>query len=203
MHSLMDYQKMLQELQDGSKIQRKRKEQLDKEKKKLLQHSRKDKTEAVVQKLKETTTAQQRYVAKLLEGNKNSLRTLKRRLFFLWFVDKQAYRALRPLQALGEAFTHWLRYYKSIVEHHNLRDEEKSTTALQQLLEKYEHYLASLRKLLPEKPLKTQSSLYLGVILLTATLLLFKDVKPIPFYKNIYRKENRYNPLNPFFPFKF
>ena len=199
----MDYVKILKEMQQGSRIQRKRKELLDKKKQELLKKCKSQKeNKDIVKQLEDTIKGQLAYAKKIKEGNTNSLRTLKLRLFFLRFHDKKLWKELKDVKDLAEAFTKWLFYYNSVVQDKNLEGEKRCNESLHTLLTHYEKKNKQLRKMLNAKDIKKFSYLMLGILILTATILLFKETEEIKFNKEIFNHKNRHNPLNPFFPLK-
>ncbi|MEK6867284.1 MAG: hypothetical protein AABX98_00535, partial [Nanoarchaeota archaeon] len=98
----MDPQQTLNQIFDGSKSQQKRKEHLDKQKKALLSQKKRNE-----EKIQETIDGQLRYCSKIREGNKNSLRTMNIRLFFLLFQNKNVYHQLQDVEHLMKRFDDW------------------------------------------------------------------------------------------------
>lgn len=197
----MDYQKILQQIQDGSIVQRKRKQQLDKEKKRLLQKKRLNKEH--VQELDEISHAQLLYCKKIREGNRNGRRTLKLRLFISRFQKNSVFEQLQPVDILMNQFDTWLIRYKKSIQTKNWEEEKHCNTVLVQLLKKYEKKKTEIEHAITkEKETKNKATLMLAQIILTTTILLFKETRRIEYDKEIF-SEGRYNSLNPFFPFKF
>jgi hypothetical protein len=52
-----------------------------------------------------------------------------------------------------------------------------------------------------EESVKYKSHLMLGLIMMTATILLLKKPKEVVFFQEIFDEKNRSNPLNVFYPF--
>src|SRR3989338_126905 len=129
----MDYQQTVKQIFDGSKSQRKRKEQLDKQKK-LLLTEKKEKPD----KIQETINAQLRYCAKIQEGNKNSLRTMNIRLFFLLFQNKEIYHKLQEVEHLMKRLDNWLTNYEQAIQKKDWKGEESENKALNNLMKEYE-----------------------------------------------------------------
>ncbi len=196
----MDYKKILQQIQEGSIMQRKRKQHLDKEKKRLLQNKKTDKER--VQKLEEIIRAQLLYCKKIQEGNRNSRRTLKLRLFISRFQKNSVFEQLQSVDMLLSEFDTWLFRYKKNIQTNDWEKEKISNNNIFHLLEKYEKKKKEVEQAIKkEKEMKNKAMLLLAQIMLTTIILLFKETKRIPFDKEIFC-EQRYNPLNPFFPFK-
>lgn len=192
----MDNQQTLKQIFDGSKSQRNRKEQLDNQKKRLLSEKKRNE-----EKIQETVDAQLRYCAKIKEGNKNSLRTINMRLFFLLFQNKEVYHILQDVEHLMKKFDNWLTSYEQAIQTKNWKSEEQENKALNVLLKEYEKKKKELELLTAkEERIKYKAHLMLGVIMITATILLFKETKEISYSKEIF--EQRASPLNPFYPFK-
>lgn len=197
----MDYQKILQQLLDGSIVQRKRKQHIDKEKKRLLQKKRLNKEQ--LQELDEISHAQLLYCKKIREGNRNGRRTLKLRLFISRFQKNGVFEQLQPVDILMNQFDTWLIRYKNSIQTKNWEEEKHCNTVLVQLLRKYEKKKTEIEHAITnEKEMKNKATLMLAQIILTTTILLFKETKRINVDKEIF-SEQRYNPLNPFFPLKF
>lgn len=198
----MDYQQTLKQIFDGSRSQRKRKEELDKKKKALL--SEKKQHEKIQdEKIQETIDAQLRYCAKIKEGNRNSLRTMNIRLFFLLFQNRNVYHKLQEIEHMMKRFDECITAYEQIVQKKDWKAEEQENKAINNLLKEYEQKKKKLEMLIAnEKSIKYKSHLMFGVIILTATILLFKETKEIPYSEEIFDEKNRVNPLNPFYPLK-
>ena len=195
----MDYQQTVKQIFDGSKSQRKRKEQLDKQKK-LLLTEKKEKPD----KIQETINAQLRYCAKIQEGNKNSLRTMNIRLFFLLFQNKEIYHKLQEVEHLMKRLDNWLTNYEQAIQKKDWKGEESENKALNNLMKEYEQKKKEIEAMITkEQSIKYKSHLMLGNIMLTATILLFKETKEISFSQEIFDEKNRANPLNVFYPLKF
>ena len=195
----MDYQQTLKQIFDGSKSQRKRKEQLDKQKKTLLTE-KKQKPE----KIEETINAQLRYCAKIREGNKNSLRTMNIRLFFLLFQNKEIYHKLQEVEHLMKRLDNWLTNYEQAIQKKDWKGEESENKALNNLMKEYEQKKKEVEVMITkEQRVRYKSQLMLGNIMLSATILLFKETKEISFSQEIFDEKNRANPLNVFYPLKF
>jgi hypothetical protein len=198
----MDYQKILQQIQEGSIAQRKRKQQLDDERKKLLQSFQRKQDPKLLQKVQETMQAQLLYHKKIKEGNRNNLRTLKMRLFFAHFQNKIVHVQLKSVVDLMKEFEIWLAIYKTNIQSKDWGKEEACNKSLEILLDKYEKKKKEIEQLLKkETEIKNKATLMLALLILTTTLLLFKETRRIKYNKEIF-SEQRYNPLNPFFPFK-
>ena len=195
----MDYQQTVKQIFDGSKSQRKRKEQLDKQKKTLLTE-KKQKPE----KIEETINAQLRYCAKIREGNKNSLRTMNIRLFFLLFQNKEIYHKLQEVEHLMKRLDNWLTNYEQAIQKKDWKGEESENKALNNLMKEYEQKKKEVEVMITkEQRVRYKSQLMLGNIMLSATILLFKETKEISFSQEIFDEKNRANPLNVFYPLKF
>src|SRR3989338_4307137 len=195
----MDYQQTLKQIFDGSKSQRKRKEQLDKQKKILLAE-KKQKPE----KIQETIDAQLRYCTKIREGNKNSLRTMNIRLFFLLFQNKNIYHKLQEVEHLMKQLDSWLTNYEQAIQKKDWKAEESENKSLNNLIKEYEQKKKEIEAMIvKEQVVKYKSHLMLANIMLTATILLFKETKEISFSQKIFDEKNRANPLNVFYPLKF
>ena len=195
----MDYQQTLKQIFDGSKSQRKRKEQLDKQKKILLAE-KKQKPE----KIEETINAQLRYCAKIREGNKNSLRTMNIRLLFLLFQNKEIYHKLQEVEHLMKRLDNWLTNYEQAIQKKDWKGEESENKALNNLMKEYEQKKKEVEVMITkEQRVRYKSQLMLGNIMLSATILLFKETKEISFSQEIFDEKNRANPLNVFYPLKF
>lgn len=194
----MDYQQTLKQIFDGSKSQRKRKEQLDKQKKTLLAEKKQNE-----QKIQETIDAQLRFCAKIQEGNKNSLRTINIRLFFLLFQNRAIYHKLQEVEHVMKRFDKWITAYEQTISKKDWKAEEEENKSLNNLLKTYEQKKKELEIMITkEQSGKHKSHLTLGVIMLTATILLFKEAKEVPFSQEIFDEKNRANPLNVFYPLK-
>ncbi len=199
----MDTKKLLWQIQEGSIAQRKRKQQLDNEKKKLLQALQRKQDSKLLQKVQETMQAQLLYHKKIKEGNRNNLRTLKIRLFFAHFQNKIVHVHLKSVADLMKEFEIWLVIYKTNIQNKDWKKEEACNKALEILLDKYEEKKKEIEQLLKkETEIKNKATLMLALLILTATLLLFKETKRIKYNKEIFDEKNRSNPLNPFYPFK-
>ncbi|MBI5002788.1 hypothetical protein HZC31_05350 [Candidatus Woesearchaeota archaeon] len=198
----MDYQQTLKQIFDGSKSQRKRKEQLDKQKKALLE--KKQKQENKEERIQETIDGQLRYCAKIREGNKNSLRTMNIRLFFLLFQNKDIYHKLQEVEHLMKRLDSWLSSYEQAIQKKDWKTEESENKSLNNLMKEYEQKKKEIEAMIvKEQAVKYKSHLMLGNIMLTATILLFKETKEVSFSQEIFDEKNRANPLNPFYPLKF
>ena len=192
----MDPQQILKQLFDGSKSQRKRKEQLDKQKKAVLSAKKRDE-----QKIQEIVDDQLRYCSKIKEGNKNSLRTMNIRLFFVLFQNRNIYHKLQEVEHLMKRFDVWIVGYEQIVQKKEWKAEEQKNKALFVLLKEYEQKKKELEGMIAmEESVKYKSHLMLGLIMVTATTLLFKDTKEVSFSKEIFDGKNRASPLNVFYP---
>lgn len=199
----MNYQKILQQIQDGSVVQRKRKQQLDKEKKKVLHKKKQGQKREYVQKLDEITHAQLLYCKKIQEGNRNSRRTLNIRLFFSHFQKKEIFEQLKSVEELMPEFDRWLIQYQNSIQTKNWEEEKRCNTMLILLLKNYERKKKEIEHTIKkEKEKKNIATLMLAQIILTTTILLFKETKNIEYNKDIFGN-HRYNPLNPFFPLNF
>jgi len=130
-----------------------------------------------------------RLAQKILEGNRNSMRTFNIRLFVLKFQNKDLWNELVIVKELMEAFADAVA----------VRDVSK----IKKIISKYELEKKELALLVKKQQLRDASYTTLALIILTATILLFKEAKDVAFDENIFSGENRYNPLNPFFPLKF
>lgn len=198
----MDYKHSLNQLIAGSKSQRKRKEQLDKEKKERLTHYTKNKSEENKQKLQNTIDSQLRFCTKINEGVKNSLRSLNIRLFVLLFQHKEYYAVLYSVEKLLKEFNGWIAQYETIIQEKDLKKEEQHNKAIFSLLQRFEQKKKEIEFIMKKETLlKHKSMLLFGILLLTFVILLFRETKIIVFDEEIFSKKNRYNPLNPFFPF--
>ena len=194
----MDYQQTLKQIFDGSKSQRKRKVELDKKKKILLSEKKRNE-----EKIQETIDAQLRYCLKIKEGNKNSLRTMNIRLFFLLFQNRDVYHKLQEVEHLMKQFDGWSGHYQQVIPMKDWKAEEHENKALTTLLKEYEQKKKEIEGMIAkETSVKYKSHLMLGLIMLTATILLFKETKEVPFSKEIFDVGNRANPLNVFYPFR-
>jgi hypothetical protein len=193
----MDPQQILKQLFDGSKSQRKRKEQLDKQKKAVLSAKKRDE-----QKIQEIVDAQLRYCSKIKEGNKNSLRTMNIRLFFVLFQNRDIYHKLQEVEHLMKRFDRWLTQYEQAVQKKEWKTEEQQNKALFVLLKEYEQKKKQFEEMIAmEESVKYKSHLMLGLIMMTATILLLKKPKEVVFFQEIFDEKNRANPLNVFYPF--
>ncbi len=198
----MDYQQTLKQIFDGSKSQRKRKEQLDKQKKIVLAE-KKQKQENKQERIQETINAQLRYCAKIREGNRNSLRTMNIRLFFLLFQNKEIYHKLQEVEHLMKRLDSWLTNYEQAIQKKDWKAEDSENKSLNNLMKEYEQKKKEVEVMITkEQSMKYKSHLMLGNIMLTATILLFKETKEISFSKEIFDEKNRANPLNPFYPLR-
>lgn len=197
----MDYQKTLTQLQEGSKSQRRRKQELDKQKKERLAAWKKKKSQKTEQQLHDTIDAQLQYCSKIQEGNTNSLRTLEMRLFFVRFQDKTVYNTLKEVKKLMIEFGRLISQYEAVIEKKDWKQEEQHNKDLTQILKFYEHKKKQIeQQIRKQKDSKHQAHLMLGNIILTTTLLLFKEAKEIPYDKKIFEPKKSYNPLNPLYP---
>ncbi len=193
----MDYQQTLKQIFEGSKSQRKRKDELDKRKKSLLSEKKRNE-----EKIQETIGAQVRYCSKIKEGNKNSLRTINIRLFFLLFQNKAVYHNLQDVEHLMKRFNGWITRYGQFVQKKDWKAEEQENKALFVLLKDYEQKKKELEGMIAlEESVNYKSHLMLGLIMVTATILLFKETKEVAFSQEIFDAKNRANPLNVFYPF--
>lgn len=189
----MDYQKTLRQLQEGSRSQRRRKEQLDQQKKEA-------KTK---QKLNEAITAQLRYIVKIKQGNANSIKTLGIRIFFLKFYNKALAKELKSVEQLMETFQEWLQMYEKSIQTKNWKEEQKANMQLKKIIIEYEKEKKKWeQRAAKEKELRDKATMVLAILLLTATILLFKETKEVAYDTDIFGEKNRWNPLNPFFPLK-
>lgn len=208
----MDYQKILTQLQEGSRSQRRRKEQLDKEKKDTLaalqkrqQGKAKNAEEKIKaqQKLQDTIAAQLRYAAKIKQGNANSMRTFGIRIFFLKFYNKPLATELKSVEELMQTFQEWLQGWEKTIETKNEKEEQKAKTALKKIIIEYEKEKKKWeQRAAKEKELRDKATMMLAILLLTATILLFKETKEVAYDAEIFGEKNRWNPLNPFFPLR-
>lgn len=197
----MDYQKTLTQLQEGSRSQRRRKQELDKQKKQRLSAWKKKKSQKTEQELKDSIDAELRYCTKIWEGNVNSLRTLEMRLFFVRFQDKTVYNTLKEVKKLMIEFGRWISQHEAVIEKKDWKQEEQHNKDLTQILKFYEHKKKQIeQQIRKQKDSKHQAHLMLGNIILTTTLLLFKEAKEIPYDKKIFEPKKNYNPLNPLYP---
>src|SRR3989338_3079372 len=128
----MDYQETLKQIFDGSKSQRKRKVELDKKKKVLLSEKKRNE-----EKIQETIDAQLRYCLKIKEGNKNSLRTMNIRLFFLLFQNREVYHKLQEVEHLMKQFDGWLGHYQQVIPTKDWKGEENENKSLNNLMKEY------------------------------------------------------------------
>ncbi len=198
----MDNQQTLKQIFDGSKSQRKRKEQLDKQKKALLTEKKEKKQNQ--EKMQEIIDAQLRYCAKIREGNKNSLRTMNMRLFFLLFQNKVIYHKLQEVEHLMKRLDNSLTTYEKAIQKKDWKAEEQENKSLNNLMKEYEQKKKEIEAMIvKEQAVKYKSHLMLGNIMLTATIFLFKEAKEISYSQEIFDEKNRANPLNPFYPLKF
>ena len=204
----MDYQKVLIQIQEGSKSQRRRKKELDLQKKQAvgaLQKKTKNakKNAEAEQKLQDIITAQLRYIAKIREGNANSMRTISIRLFFLKFQNKELAMTLKSTEQLMQKFQDWLNAYEKIIQKKDWKEEEQCNKELIMLLKEYEKEKKRIEKIKKQKQeVRDKATATLLLLLLTATILLFKDTKEIAYDPEIFGEKNRWNPLNPFFPLR-
>src|SRR3989338_578464 len=195
----MDYQETLKQIFDGSKSQRKRKAELDKKKKILLSEKKRNE-----EKIQETIDAQLRYCLKINEGNKNSLRTMNIRLFFLLFQNKDVYHQLQEVEHLMKQLDNWLTSYEQAIQKKDWKAEDSENKSLSNLIKEYEQKKREIEAMIiKEQAVKHKSHLMLGNIMLTATILLFKETKEVPFSQEVFDEKNRANPLNVFYPLKF
>lgn len=204
----MDFQKILTQLQEGSRSQRRRKEQLDKEKKgslaALLKKTKNAEEKAQAeQKLQEAITAQLRYVAKIKQGNANSMRSFGIRIFFLKFYNKPLAQELKSIEQLMQTFQDWLQMYEKAVQKREGKEEQNANTSLKKILLQYEKEKKRWeQRAAKEKELRDKATMILAILLLTATILLFKETKEVVYDAEIFGEKNRWNPLNPFFPLR-
>ncbi|MEK6920693.1 MAG: hypothetical protein AABX82_02325, partial [Nanoarchaeota archaeon] len=154
-------------------------------------------------KIQETIDGQLRYCSKIREGNKNSLRTMNIRLFFLLFQNKNVYHQLQDVEHLMKRFDDWILGYEQLVQKKDWKTEERENKALHLLLKEYEQKKKELEGMIAkEMSITYKSHMMLGLIMLTATILLFKETKEVAFSKDIFDGNNRCNPLNVFYPFR-
>lgn len=204
----MDYQKILTQLQEGSRSQRRRKEQLDQQKKQAfaaLQKKTKnaEKKRQAEQKLQDAITAQLRYAAKIKQGNANSMRTFGIRIFFLKFYNKPLAQELKSIEQVMQTFQEWLQGYEKIIQTKDWKEEQKANTALKKIITEYEKETKKWeQRAAKEKELRDKATMMLAILLLTATILLFKETKEVVYDAEIFGEKNRWNPLNPFFPLR-
>ncbi len=193
----MNYKEVLRQLQEGSRAQRKRKEELDKKKKALLTEKKQNE-----ENIQETIDAQIRYCSKIREGNKNSLRTINIRLFFLLFQNKEVYSRLREVKHLMKRFDSWLTTYEEAIQKKVWKAEDQKNKAINTIMKEYMQKRQDIENTIAnEQSIKYKSHLTLGLIMLTATILLFKETKEVLYKIEIFDENNRENPLNPFYPF--
>lgn len=100
-------------------------------------------------------------------------------------------------------FDKWITAYEQTISKKDWKAEEEENKSLNNLLKTYEQKKKELEIMITkEQSGKHKSHLTLGVIMLTATILLFKEAKEVPFSQEIFDEKNRANPLNVFYPLK-
>ncbi len=125
---------------------------------------------------------------KIIEGNRNSLRMLKIRLFVLRFQNNVLWVHVKPVEAM------MLDFAAAI--------ERRDKNRIKVLMKAYNEKKNELQKLLKNQPIREASYIISIIIILTLTILLFREVKLVTYDKEVFSEKNRYNPLNPFFPLK-
>lgn len=193
----MDYQELLQQLFAGTESHRKRKLELDKQKRLALKSNDS-------QKLKDVVHSQLRLISRISEGNNNTLRTLRIRLFVLRFVQKRLVVELRQVEDAFVEFDVWLCQYGSVLVKKSLADEKKSMKTLALLLKKFSKLIAVYQQHLKrETDTRWKSCFVQGILMLQLIIGMFKKIRPVAYDAIIFSAKNRYNPLNILFPFRF
>lgn len=193
----MDYQETLQQLFAGSESHRKRKLELDKQKTLALQSKDFQKLDTAVQ-------SQLRWITRIREGNNNTLRTLRIKLFILRFVQKRLIAELQQTETLLGEFDAWLNQYALVAAKNSLVEQKKSMLVLDLLLQKLSKLTVVYhQRLKQENDIRWKSCLMQTILMLQLVVALFKKMKPLSYDAMIFSDKNRYNPLNVFFPFRF
>jgi hypothetical protein len=124
------------------------------------------------------------------------------RLFFVLFQNRDIYHKLQEVEHLMKRFDRWLTQYEQAVQKKEWKTEEQQNKALFVLLKEYEQKKKQFEEMIAmEESVKYKSHLMLGLIMMTATILLLKKPKEVVFFQEIFDEKNRANPLNVFYPF--
>ncbi len=193
----MDSQQILKQLFNGSRSQRRRKEELDKKKKNVLNANKADK-----EKKRLVIDAQFCYILKIHEGVKNTKRTIAIRLFFLRFQNKALFERGKRIKNLIKDFERWICDYERTIKQETLDGEEKINKHILPLLQSFEKEKKDLEEeMKKQQGTKNKATLTFFLVILTTIILLFKETKEVEYNKDIFDETKRWNPLNPIYPF--